>query len=345
MIQSAGVNAPPITEADAFTAVLNQSLDIPAPGVLRNDHDVEVEDTAPMHAQLVSGTTHGQLTFRADGSFLYVPNANYLGLDSFTYAAVDHFNAVGNVNTVTLTAAIKAVSSVVTGGATVSTGNGVNAGDPLQSAVTSPVSGTVTIAQGVISASQSPTGYTFLNQQVNITVTSADGAEVTASASNPIRLRFTIDRSLIPAGQDYLTFQMFRNGVLIPDCLGQTAIPAANLDPCIANREGGAALNNNVRLTIISSHASHWNMGVSTDVLGDLPVAQNDGVYPVDFQTPLVVSAPGVLGNDYGKNSLTAVVSGTPVGGTVDLSPSGGFTFTPAAGLCGPASFSYRAVD
>ncbi|HMC69627.1 MAG TPA: Ig-like domain-containing protein, partial [Mycobacteriales bacterium] len=202
-IQILQVNDPPITEADTFTAVLNQTLDVPAPGVLRNDHDVEVEDTVPMHAQLVSGTTHGQLIFRPDGSFSYVPDANYLGIDSFTYAAVDHFNAVGNTNTVTLTVATKAVSAVVPGGGTVATGTDVSAADPLQSAVTSPANGTVAIAQGVISASQPPAGYTFLNQQVNISVTGADGAEVTAQGANPIRLRFTIDRSLIPAGQDY----------------------------------------------------------------------------------------------------------------------------------------------
>ena len=93
-IQVLQVNDPPITEADAFTAVLNQPLDVPAPGVLRNDHDVEVEDTAPLHAALVSGTTHGVLSFRPDGSFSYVPNADYLGIDAFTYTAIDHFNAV-----------------------------------------------------------------------------------------------------------------------------------------------------------------------------------------------------------------------------------------------------------
>ena len=149
-IQVAQVNDPPITEADTFTAVLNQPLDVAAPGVLRNDHDVEVEDIVPLHAQLVSGPAHGQLTFRADGSFSYVPDNDYLGSDAFTYAAVDHFNAVGNANTVTLTTAIKAVSEAIVGGATVTTGGGVSADDPLQSEVTSPVDGAVAIAQGVI---------------------------------------------------------------------------------------------------------------------------------------------------------------------------------------------------
>ena len=75
---------------------------------------------------------------------------------------------------------------MVTGGATVSTGSGVSAADPLQAPSRRPKPATVAIAQGVISASQSPTGYTFLNQQVNITVTDADGAEVIAPAANPI---------------------------------------------------------------------------------------------------------------------------------------------------------------
>ena len=37
--------------------------------------------------------SHGQLILRADGSFSYVPETSFLGTDSFTYKAVDHFNA------------------------------------------------------------------------------------------------------------------------------------------------------------------------------------------------------------------------------------------------------------
>src|SRR4029078_6928231 len=217
-----------------------------------------------LHAVLVGGTSHGQLTFRTDGSFSYVPDADYLGLDSFTYSAVEHLNAVGNVQTVTLTVAIKAVSEVVAGGATVTTGGDVTPLDPLKSAVTSPTSATVAIAQGVIAASQSPVGYTFLNQRVNTTIPAADGTEVTALAANPIRMVFTIDSSMLPAGQDHISFQMFRNGVLIPNCIGATTIPAANLDPCVTNRE---AIGDDVRLTIITSHASTWNMGLPSAVL------------------------------------------------------------------------------
>ena len=197
------VNDPPFTMADSFTAVLNQPLDVPAPGVLANDRDVEVEDTAPLTAQLVSGPSHGVLQLNSDGSFSYLPAADFLGTDSFVYASKDHFGAVSlSPKTVTLMVALKAVSAVVSGGATVETGGPVSAGDPLRSQVTTPTPATVSIAQGVISGADSPTGYSFLNQQVNITVTGADGAEVTASPSNPLVFVFEIDLSLVPARTD-----------------------------------------------------------------------------------------------------------------------------------------------
>ena len=338
------VNDPPVGEADAYTAMVNQTLHVVAPGVLANDHDIEVEDTIPLHTQLVAGPAHGVLTLNSDGSFDYVPNADFLGLDQFTYAPVDHFNAVGNTTIVTITVALKSVSQAVNGGGTVSTGSDVTTGDPLASSVTSPTAATVRIAQGVIAGSQPPTGYTFLNQQVNISVLNPDGTEVTTTLQSPLRLAFLIDRTLLLPGETEQSMQLFRNGVAIPNCLGAAAIPSASLDPCITAREGGAALNNDVRVTILSSHASRWNMGASSAVVA--PVAQNDGVYNVDYAATLAVSAPGVLGNDYGRNGLTAaLVPGSELGGTVNLTPSGAFRFTPAAGGCGNASFRYTISD
>ena len=57
-----------------------------APGVLGNDVDL---DGDPLTATLVSGPAHGTLTFNPDGSFLYTPDANYSGPDSFTYTVSD----------------------------------------------------------------------------------------------------------------------------------------------------------------------------------------------------------------------------------------------------------------
>jgi uncharacterized delta-60 repeat protein len=68
------------------------------PGVLVNDTDVE---KSPLTAALVSGPSHGSLTFYSDGSFSYTPAANYLGPDSFTYKANDG-QSYGNTATATI---------------------------------------------------------------------------------------------------------------------------------------------------------------------------------------------------------------------------------------------------
>jgi uncharacterized delta-60 repeat protein len=68
-------------------------------GVLANDTDPENE---PLTAILVSDPAHGTLTLNADGTFSYTPNANYTGIDTFTYKANDG-SLDSNVATVTLT--------------------------------------------------------------------------------------------------------------------------------------------------------------------------------------------------------------------------------------------------
>ena len=334
------VNDAPIGEPDAFTGVINQPLQVSAPGILRNDHDVEVENANPLRAQLVSTTTKGTLTLNLDGSFDYTPTADYLGIDTFTYQPIDHLDAAGNVTTVTLTVAIKSVAVSAASGSTVTTGSVVSAQDPLQSAVTTPSDALIAIAQGVISDSQSPSGYTFLNQQVNIAVINPDGTEVFASPQTPLTFTFTIDQSLLPPGQDAQTFEIFRNGVRVPNCLGATTIPASNLDPCVSERLNLAA--GSIQLEILTTHASRWNMGLPISAVSEL-TARDDGPYQTNRDEPITVAAPGVLSNDFGTGTIEAELFGTPDSGTVTLGPSGGFTFTPTSGFCGSASFAYTA--
>ncbi|HVX64411.1 MAG TPA: Ig-like domain-containing protein [Pirellulales bacterium] len=55
-------------------------------GVLTNDTDV---DSSLLTAVLVSGPSHGSVSLNSDGSFTYTPDANFNGIDSFTYKAND----------------------------------------------------------------------------------------------------------------------------------------------------------------------------------------------------------------------------------------------------------------
>ena len=80
------INDAPSAIADTFATGEDTVLTIPAPGVLANDQDVENDRLTGI---LLSGPAHGSLVLNVDGSFTYTPDSNYLGPDSFTYAASD----------------------------------------------------------------------------------------------------------------------------------------------------------------------------------------------------------------------------------------------------------------
>src|SRR5205085_2668639 len=142
-------NIPPVANDDFYSVNEDSTLAAAAAtGILQNDTDADHDTlsasllTLPAHGVLALAAS-GSFTYTSDGSFDYTPVADFLGLDQFTYAAVDHFGAVGNTATVSITVALKTVSQAVNGGGTVSTGTDVTAADPLASAVTSPTAATI----------------------------------------------------------------------------------------------------------------------------------------------------------------------------------------------------------
>ena len=95
------VNDAPVTTNDSFTTDEDASL---AGSVLANDADV---DSTLLRAILVSGPANGALTLSADGSFNYVPAANFNGTDGFTYQLND---GVADSNTATVAIVIRSVN-------------------------------------------------------------------------------------------------------------------------------------------------------------------------------------------------------------------------------------------
>src|SRR6266542_4018533 len=78
------VNDAPVAGNASYSTDEDAVLTIPAPGVLANVTDA---DGNTLTAVLVTGPSHGTLTLNPDGSFIYTPNTNYNGTDSFTYKA------------------------------------------------------------------------------------------------------------------------------------------------------------------------------------------------------------------------------------------------------------------
>ncbi|MDW8419901.1 MAG: Ig-like domain-containing protein, partial [Chitinophagales bacterium] len=82
------VNDKPIANDDAYTTNEDTPLNIPAPGVLANDSD-PADGTAVSVVGVVSGPSNGTLTLNPNGSFTYVPNPNFSGIDVFCYRITD----------------------------------------------------------------------------------------------------------------------------------------------------------------------------------------------------------------------------------------------------------------
>jgi adhesin/invasin len=83
-------NQPPTAVADQYTVATGQTLSEPAPGVLANDTDA---DGGTLTATVVDQPANGTLTLLPDGSFTYVPNAVFVGQDTFTYTVSDGTDA------------------------------------------------------------------------------------------------------------------------------------------------------------------------------------------------------------------------------------------------------------
>jgi hypothetical protein len=102
-------------------------------------------------------------------------------------------------------------------------------------------------------------------------------------------------------------------------------------------------------VTLSSPTAASIAAAQATATISDddvLATAVGDS-YGTPFNTPLVVAAPGVLGNDTndGGGAMSAALVTDVTHGTLALAAGGSFTYTPAAGYSGPDSFVYRVSD
>jgi ABC-type transport system substrate-binding protein len=142
---------------------------------------------------------------------------------------------------------VRVADTSVPAGGSVSTGTEATPAAPLQTAVTTPTGGSVSIQQGVTTATTS--GYSLLKQQLLITAPPA-------STTSPLQLTFTLDASVLN-GADPQTVDVLRDGAPIPDC---DAGGTTTRDPCILSRSG--SVGTDATIVVLTSHASTWNFGL-----------------------------------------------------------------------------------
>jgi hypothetical protein len=87
-------------------------------------------------------------------------------------------------------------------------------------------------------------------------------------------------------------------------------------------------------------------VSITIQPVNDAPVGAGNS-YSTSANTPLIVGAPGVLGNDsdVDSTSLGAELLTIPANGTLALNANGAFTYTPNMGFSGTDGFTYRVSD
>jgi hypothetical protein len=93
------VNDVPVAVDDAYTTEAGVPLNVAPPGVMGNDYDVEADI---LEAILIDLPMHGVVVLYLDGSFNYIPDAAWCGVDTFAYYVFDGSD-YSNIALVTIT--------------------------------------------------------------------------------------------------------------------------------------------------------------------------------------------------------------------------------------------------
>ncbi|NWF68316.1 MAG: tandem-95 repeat protein, partial [Chloroflexi bacterium] len=371
---SENIPLPPAAVPVAANDTYNGSEDLPllviAPGVLGNDSG------GNLTAQALTNPTSGSVQLSSDGSFIYVPNGNFNGQDSFTYQAS---NAEGTSSaTVTLRIApvndppIASNDSYSTPQNTALSiaapgvlGNDSDVdNDPLRAAlVSNPANGALQFNDDgsfTYTPNSGFVGDDGFSYQVNDGAAFSNVATVTISVTS-------VNTAPVASSDSYSTPQNTALSIAAPGVLGNDS-DANNdaLSAALASNPANGALQLNADGSFTytpnsgfvgtdsftyqaSDNALLSNLAtvtISVTSVNAAPVASSDS-YSTPQNTALSIAAPGVLGNDSDANNdaLRAVLASNPANGALQLNADGSFTYTPNSGFVGTDSFTYQASD
>src|SRR5665213_376261 len=370
------VNDPPIGNNDTYTTLEDVPLNVPAPGILTNDTDV---DGDALTALLVSNVSHGNLSFNTNGGFIYTPATNYNGTDSFTYRANDGFST-GNVATVTINITpvndppvanndtyitLEDVPLIVPAASGILANDTDVEGDPLTAVLVGNVS------HGVLNLNTNG-GFTYLsatnyNGTDSFAYQASDGFSTGNVATVTINIT-PVNDPPVANNDTYITLEDVplivpaASGILANDTDVEgdplTAVLVGNVSHGVLNLNpnGGftylSATNYNgsdsftYRANDGTTNGNLATVTINITPVNDAPVTVAD-TYTTLEDVRLTVAAPGILANDTDVEGdpLTAVLVGNVSHGVLNLNPNGGFTYLSATNYNGSDAFTYRAND
>ena len=368
------VNDAPVAANDNYATNEDIALIVAAPGVLINDTDA---DGSALTATLVIGPTSGTLTFNPDGTFTYTPTLNFSGDDSFTYKVSD--GVLTSEATVTLTinsvndapvavddtyAAIEDTGLSVTAAGVLTNDTDVEGNALTAVLVSGPANGSLTLnADGSFTYTPKPN----FHGADSFTYQASDGSALGNVATVTLNVAAVNDDAPVAVNDNYSVDENAILTIAVPGVLANDSDPdGQTLSVTIESEPSHGAVNLSADGSFSYTPAAGYDgpdsftysasdgalssnvATVTIDVkrTNAAPVATDD-TYATLEDTPLSISAPGVLANDSDGDSdpLTAVLVAGPSNGTLTVNADGSFSYNPNANFNGLDSFTYQASD
>ena len=367
-------NSAPVARDDEYAINEDGAITVAVPeaGVLGNDSDPDGDSLA---AALVSAPAHGTLNLHADGTFTYSPEANFSGIDTFTYRASDGA-VTSNVATVSITvrpvndpprasndeyATDEDVPLAVPAAGVL--GNDTDPdGDPLTTypLVSGPAHGRLHLnADGSFTYTPDPD----FSGTDSFTYLASDGDMFSNGATVTITVRPVNDP---PRARDdsFETNEDVPLEVGVPGVLDNDAdVDPDALSAVLVSDPAHGTLNLEADGSFSYTPAENYSgedsftyeagdgsavsdvatVSIAVRPVNDPPVPRDDA-YETDEDTLLDVPAPGVVGNDTDQDGDPVTVAGItpPAHGQLSIDADGAFRYRPDPDFAGPDSFRYQ---
>ena len=368
------VTPTPDAAADGYAATEDTTLVIadPLAGLIANDDQGAAPATVT--AFDVSSANGGSVNVNPDGTFTYDPPAGFAGVDTFSYTITD---ANGSSSTATVTVTVDAVPDPLPDSYTTDEDTALSIGNPFgvlanddqgdaPATVTgfdgvSANGGSVSMAADGTFTYDPPAGFAGVDT-FTYTITDANGDSGSTTVTITVNgLPGAVDDSYGTDEGVALVESDPLAGLVANDDQGDAPATVTAFDATSANGgsvsvnpdgtftytpAGGFAGADSFDYTITDANGDTSTATVT--VLVDAVPDPVDDSYSTLEDTPLVVAAPGVMGNDDGGNAPAVVTSydaSSVNAGTVSMNPDGSFSYTPAVGYSGMDTFTYTITD
>lgn len=377
----AGENVIPNAVNDTYETDEDTTLNIASAnnGILANDSDPN-SLTLTLNTALITTTSHGQLNLAENGTFTYIPNSNYHGIDSFSYEIE---NTLGEKAQAFVSLTIKPVDDIPTANndnyqtnedtaLTVSSINGLLANDvDIDSgSLAINLSPIVLPQQGVVSLNAEGSFTYTPNNNFNgvdtftYQVTNNQGATNTAQANITITAVDDAPQAVNDSASTHsdtpLTINVIANDTDIENdaltIIATSTAPINGTAEIISNQIiytpdlayfGVAIINYTIEDPAGEQSSATAQITVSLAASSNIDPIGTDDTYTIDEGN--VLNGSSVLTNDSDPegNTLTALTtpSTSVSNGTLILTADGTFTYTPQANFNGTDSFTYTLSD